>query len=114
MDTEKEKKIIETIVKYLRRKLQIESALKDLEITVDDRYEDGLFELVLDILDVPEDNTTSEKHSKCWEAMSFCKDCFCRDMFYEILDNFINGDFSYDEFVKRIRINLNSRVLENA
>jgi hypothetical protein len=94
------KGIIETLKGSIKKIYSFEETAETIGITIGHDLGAGELEgLILDLLHVPKDNTTSEEHSKCWETENFCKDCFCRDSYWDLLDDYIENKITYEELV---------------
>ena len=68
-----------------------------------------LWDIILENYKIPEDNTVEliEKYGHSWEKATEDKDFYCRDYFYDLLDEFAGGEISKEEIIKKLELEAN-------
>ena len=97
-------------IRTIERK--IAKAFESDEDSIEMGISDDLEALILDLVGIPRDNSISEDHSLHFNTLNFCETCFCRDLWYEFLDDYTEGNIDYEEFEKKCRINLVNFTLQ--
>ena len=110
------KDVIESLAMLVNKIRTIERRIAKVFDSDEDAIEmgisDNLETLILDLVGIPRDNTTSDEHGTHFNSHNYCKTCFCRDLWYGFIDDYIDENIDYEEFEKKCRMNLANYTLE--